>query len=124
MATVIPTIRDLDPQDGSVVRYKWILTGTDDGAPIQAAQWADRSVQIGSTGDTFGAGTVIWEGSNDDGVTYQTLTDAQTVIISKTAIAPIEQVVEITQLARPRATVAVTSVIVSVVVRRQQPMRT
>lgn len=124
MATVIPTIQDLDPQDGSVQRYRWVLTGTDDGAPMQMAQWADRSVQIGSTGDTFAAGTVVWEGSNDNGVTYTTLTDAQTVPISKTALGSIEQVVEITQLARPRATVAVTSVIVNVVVRRQQPMRT
>lgn len=124
MATIVPTVKDLDPQDGSVQRYRWVLTGTDDGAPMQMAQWADRSVQIGSTGDTFGAGTVIWEGSNDDGITWSILTDAQTLAISKTAIAPIEQVVEITQLARPRATVSVTSVIVSVVVRRQQPLRT
>lgn len=123
MATVIPTIKDLDPQDGSVQRYRWVLTGTDDGAPIPMAQWADRSVQIGSTGDTFGAGTLVWEGSNDDGVTWAILTDAQTVPISKTALGSIEQVVEITQLARPRATVAVTSVIVSAVLRRQQPLR-
>ena len=122
MATIAPTITQLPPRDGSTIKVKWVLTGTDDGAPVEFAQWADRSVQIGSTGDTFSAGTVLWEGSNDDGLTYFTLTDAQTTAITRTTSA-IEQVVEITQLARPRASVAVGSITVSVVLRRQQPLR-
>lgn len=122
MATIAPTITQLPPRDGSTIKVKWVLTGTDDGAPVEFAQWADRSVQIGSTGDTFAAGTVLWEGSNDDGLTYFTLTDAQTTAITRTTSA-IEQVVEITQLARPRASVSVGSITVNVVLRRQQPLR-
>lgn len=123
MATKSPTITDLAPMDGSVKKYVWVLLGTDDGAPMAFAQWADRSVQIGSTGDTWGGGTVVWEGSNDDGATWFTLTDAQTTAISKTANG-LEQVVEVTQLARPRASVPVTQVTVTCVARRSQPMRT
>lgn len=119
MATKTPTITGLDPNDGSVMLFAWTLVGTDDGAPMPWAQWADRTVQFDGT---FGGGTVVWEGSND-GTNYYTLTDAQTVAISKTAPA-LEQVVEITQWARPRATVGVTSVVVTCVARRQQPMRT
>jgi hypothetical protein len=124
MATINPTITQLEPQDGSIVKFVWVLTGTNDGAPVPFVQWADRSVQIGSTGDVFGGGTVLWEGSNDSGLTYGTLTDAQSAPISKTAITSPEQIVEITQLARPRASVSVTSVTISLVVRRQQPLRT
>lgn len=124
MATIQFTHAEQPPNDGSVQVFKWVLTGTDDGAPMQAAQWADRSVQVGSTGDTFGAGTVVWEGSNDNGLTWSVLTDAQTVPISKTALGSVEQVVEITQLQRPRPTVAVGSVTISVLARRQQPLRT
>jgi hypothetical protein len=124
MATINPTITQLEPQDGSIVKFVWVLTGTNDGAPVPFVQWADRSVQIGSTGDVFGGGTVLWEGSNDSGLTYGTLTDAQSAAISKTAITSPEQIVEITELARPRASVSVTSVTISLVVRRQQPLRT
>jgi len=122
MATTAPTIVQLDPYDNSVYKYTWVLTGTNDGAPVNFTQWADRTVQIGSTGDNFNTGTVVWEGSNDGGLTYFTLTDAQTTAISKTA-AGLEQVVEITQLARPRASVSVTSVTITAVLRRQQPLR-
>ncbi len=118
MATKNPVITELDPRDGSVLLYTWTLTGTDDGAPIHMAQWADRSVQFVGT---WGGGTVLFEGSNN-GTNYATLTDAQTSAISKTADA-LEQVVELTRLARPRASVSVTSVVVSLLVRRQQPMR-
>lgn len=118
MATKPATFTELDPRDGSVMLIQWTLTGTDDGAPVNMAQWADRSVQMVGT---WGGGTVVFEGSND-GTNFATLTDAQTTAISKTADA-LEQVVELTRLARPRASVSVTSVVVSLLVRRQQPMR-
>lgn len=123
MATTAPTITQLDPQDGSVLKYVWVLTGTNDGAPVPFAQWADRSVQIGTAADTWGGGTVVWEVSNDGGLTWFTANDAQTTAISKTANG-FEQVVEISQLARPRASVSVTQVTVYAVLRRQQGMRT
>lgn len=119
MAVIAPTITQLDPYDGSILKYAWtMVTVGDTGAPMPFAQWSDRSVQF--TG-TFGAGTIVWEGSND-GTNYETLTDAQAVAISKTAVG-LEQVVEVTQLARPRVSVGVTSVVVTCVARRQQPMR-
>jgi hypothetical protein len=119
MATVAPVFISLPPHDGSCIRYQWTLTGTDDGAPVNMVQWADRTVQFEGA---FGGGTVVFEGSNNDGTNYQVLTDAQAVAISKTA-SGLEQVVEITQLARPRASVGVTSVVVSMVLRRQQALR-
>lgn len=122
MATTSPTITQLDPRDGSILKYTWVLRGTDDGAPMPFVQWADRSVQIGGTDDTWGGGTVVWQGSNDGGKTWFTLTDAQTTAISKTSSA-LEQVVEMTELARPVATVSVTQVTVTCVARRQQPLR-
>jgi len=39
------------------------------------------------------------------------------------AAPALEQIVEITELARPRASVAVTSVVISAVLRRAQPLR-
>ena len=119
MTTQNATLTNLGDQDGSVKKFTWTLTGTDDGAPIPFCEWADRSVQMSGT---WAAGTVVWEGSND-GVTYFTLTDAQAVAISKTADA-LKQIVEVTQWARPRATVAVTSVNINLVVRRPNPLRT
>lgn len=119
MATIAPTITQLEPRDGSVLKYTWVLTGTDDGAPIPFAQWSDRSVQFVGT---WGGGTVVFEGSNNGGTTYATLNDAQANAITKTADA-LEQVVEITELARPRPTVSVTTVTISLIARRQQPMR-
>lgn len=122
MAVIAPVIENqsLPPGDGSIIRYTWtMVTNGDTGAPMPFAQWADKSVQFEGT---FGGGTIVWEGSND-GTNYQTLTDAQATAISKTA-AGLEQVVEITLLARPRVSVGVTSVVVTCLARRQQPMRT
>ena len=120
MSTISPVITQLEPYDGSIMKFQWTLTNIDDGSPMPWAQWADRSVHMAGT---WGTGTVVWEGSNNGGLTWATLTDAQAVLLSKTADA-LEQVVEITELARPRASVAVTSVVVSCVARRQNTMRT
>jgi hypothetical protein len=46
MATKTPTITNIGSQDGSVLKFEWTLTGTDDGAPMQFAEWADRSVAM------------------------------------------------------------------------------
>ena len=119
MSTVNPTISQLSPYDESVLKFVWTITGTNDGAPMPFAQWSDRSVQFAGT---WGGGTIVWEGSNDGGTTWFTLSDPQTTAISKTADA-LEQVIEVTELARPRASVGVTSVVVSVVARRQSGMR-
>lgn len=120
MATISPIMTTIGSQDGSLMKFVWTLAGTDDGAPINFAEWADRSIQFVGT---FATGSVVFEGSNDNGVTYQTLTDAANVAISKTANA-LSQVTECVERARPRAAAAVTSVVVTLVVRRAQPLRT
>lgn len=107
--------------DDSALTFKWTLTGTDDGAPLEFLPWADRSVQVGTTGDNFNAGTVIIEGSND-GVLWQTLKDPAGAALSFTA-AGLRQVLESTAFIRPRASVAVTSVVVILAVRRASSIR-
>lgn len=119
MATVQATKTSLPPNDGSVLLFTWTLTGTDDGSPIDFAQWADRSVQMAGT---WSGGTVIWQGSNNGGTTWFPLTDPQGNAITKTADA-LEQVTEVTMLARPVASVSVGSVVVAALVRRLQSMK-
>ncbi len=114
MATQPPVITQLEPYDGSVMKFVWTLTGSDDGAPMQFAQWADRSIQFAGT---FGAG-VVWEGSNNSG----TLNDAQGAALSTTVASGPRQIVEISELERPRAA-GVTSVVISVVARRGSAVR-
>jgi len=79
---------------------KWLaLANGDTGSPYEGAELADRSVQILGT---FGAGgTILMEGSNDGGTTYNTLTDPQGVAISKTA-GSLVAVTEMAGLVRPR----------------------
>ncbi len=123
MATVVPTINaNHPPGDGSVITYSWtMVTSGDTGAPMPFAQWSDRSVQLNGTWGGSG-GTITLEVSND-GTNYETANDAQTNPISKTANA-FEQIVEGSLWIRPRVSVAdVTSVVVTLMARRQQPMR-
>lgn len=121
MATVARTDSDING-DGSVIQSKWTLTGTNDGEPLLASQWADRSVQVGVTGDNFNAGTVIIEGSND-GTTWTNISNPAGSALSFTA-AGLKQILENTAYVRPRASVSVTSVQVFLVARRTNPMRT
>lgn len=124
MATVNGTVTHLG--DGSVVKISWttLTTTNADGAPIPLAYagWADRSVQVIGT---FGSGgTLVWEGSNDGGTTYTTLTDPQGNAISKQAAA-METVLELSELARPRVTAGdgTTDLDVHVLLRRPNNMR-
>lgn len=107
--------------DGSLELVSWVLNNTDDGAPVQQAQWADRSVQVGTLGDDFSVGTVVIEGSND-GITWTTLRGPDSLALSFTT-AGLKEVLEITAYLRPRATVAVTNVTVIMAMRRAQPLR-
>jgi hypothetical protein len=120
MATQPATFADVS-EDRSLYTVTWTLTGTDDGGAIKFAQWADKSIQCGITGDTFNSGTVILEGSND-GTTWTQLHDPSNTAIAFTA-AGLKQVLEMTAWVRPRASVSVTSVNVVMAIRRQQPLR-
>jgi hypothetical protein len=121
MATKSATFSD-PIGDGSTALWTWALTGTDDGAPVQFAQWSDRSVQVGISGDTFGGGTVILEGSND-GATWTTIRSPDSTTLSFTA-AGLKAILETTVYIRCRASVSVTAVSVILLTRRPNPMRT
>lgn len=121
MATKNATFLVNPAGDGSLEVITWPLLATDDGAPVQQAQWADRSVQVGVSGDNFGTGTVVIEGSND-GVTWNTLRSPDSVALTFTAPG-LKEVLEMTAYIRPRASVAVTNVSVVMAARRAQPLR-
>lgn len=111
MATVQPTRTIVSGGKGHV--YTWTLADGDDGAPIEAVDFADRSVQV--TG-TFGGATVVVEGSNDS-ANYAVLTDPQGNDLN-ISTAKVEMVAEVTRLVRPRvAGGAGTSVTVSLLAR-------
>jgi hypothetical protein len=123
MATVNATQELIGDHSVKIFTYAPITASNADGAPIPFAEWADRSVQF--TGTFGAAATIIWEGSND-GTNYAILTDPQGNNISKTAAA-IEGVLEITRWARPRLASGgdgSTSIVTTVLCRRQNSMRT
>ena len=107
--------------DGAVTA----VAETTSGAPLPARLCAhlDRTIQV--TGTLGVGGTLVWEGSNDGGVTYATLTDPQGNALSFTA-AGLEQVTELSEYARPRLTVGDvdTDLNVYCLLRRPNDMRT
>lgn len=111
MATKQPTVTVV--QGGRARLYQWTLNDGDDGTPVEAVEFADRSVQVGGT---FGGATVIVEGSNDS-TNYNTLTDPQGNDLQ--VIGPkVEMVTEVTRLIRPRVSGgASVAVVVSLLAR-------
>lgn len=112
-------------RDGSALKFSWTganrLANTDTTEPIPFSEFADRSVQVQGT---FGAGgTIVWEGSNDDGVTYQTMNDLSGGNAWSKTAAGIDGVAEVCQLARARVSAGdgTTLLEVHVVVRRSNP---
>lgn len=123
MATVTPTVSEI-AGDGSVRKIIWagLTTADADGSPAEWIQWADRCVQFNGT---FGSGgTIKLQGSND-GSNWYDLADPQGNAISKTA-AGIEQILEMTQYVRPFVSAGdgTTSLTATLVMRRNNPMRT
>lgn len=122
MATINPTVARNGDQSVMYYTYSTLTTTNDNGAPIEMAEFADRSVQV--TG-TFGAGgTIVWQGSND-GSTWVTMSEPDGTAISLTA-AGLKAVLEITRYARPFVSAGdgTTDLDVFVVCRRQSSMRT
>lgn len=70
----------------------------DEGQALAFSQYADKSVQV--IGD-FGGGSVVMEGSNNNGVTWAALSDPQGNPLS-VSVPKLEQILEIAQLIRPR----------------------
>lgn len=113
MAVVTPTREDVN--NGVVFTWAAMANG-DTGGPIEAAEFADRTMQF--TG-TFGAGgSVSGQGSND-GTNYATLADPQGNALTATA-AKIEQVLECVRYLRPNVTAGdgTTSLTVTMFARR------
>jgi hypothetical protein len=67
--TLVPPRLNL--QESYLVTWLALANG-DTGAPVETPEFADRTVQFGKTGDAYGAGTLVLEGSND-GATWFTL---------------------------------------------------
>lgn len=94
-----------------VIKTTWTITAANDtGLPECAPQFPVKTVTM--TG-TWNAGTILLEGSND-GTTYVTLNDPNGNALSFTADKT-EAVLENPLYVRPRASVAVTSVVVTLV---------
>ena len=83
-------------------RVKWLaLANGDTGEPIRMGNFQDRSIQFVGT---FGAGgSVTLQGSNNDGVTWATLSDPLGNALTFTG-AGLKQITELTELVRPSVT--------------------
>lgn len=116
--TVLPDRIDLD----GVVIGSWSgLLNTDDGAPVELAAFADKSVQI--TGTLGVGGSIQLEGSMN-GTDWGLLTDPQGNNIVKTALTnSIETITELVRYVRPRVTAGdgTTNFTVHLLARRARP---
>jgi hypothetical protein len=79
------------------------LQNLDDGAPVDAMAWPDKSIAVPTTAVFGTGGTVIIEGSLDGGATWLPLNDPSSTALSFTT-AKIRAVMENTLLIRPRVT--------------------
>lgn len=90
-------------QNGGFFKYLWeTMTEGDVGNGIQVARFPDMSIMIiGSYGGT----TITIEGSNDNGTTWVTLTEADgTTAMSYSTGNQLKAILENTELVRPQTT--------------------
>jgi hypothetical protein len=124
MATANPTPNmDVAGDGGSVLLFVWTLTSANaDGAPVEMPPWADRCWQAFGT---WGGATLSLEGSND-GVNWFVLSNAAAGTAATQTANGGKQTIEAPRYTRPNLTVpgAGASVTVSLLLRRNQPMRT
>jgi hypothetical protein len=90
----------IDARNRLVRNERWTLAQNDDGQPHRFASYSDRSVHVSGV---FGGASVVFEGSNDGGATWVTLSDPQGAALTFTAVG-LKQVDQISLLARPRVT--------------------
>jgi hypothetical protein len=96
MANITPTLtRATETASNDVWVASWALGNADQGLQVSMSGAADRSVQIAGT---FGAATVIVEGSND-GTNWTQLSDTGGTAISKTATF-LGQIMQLTRYIR------------------------
>lgn len=115
MATVNAASKDF--ADCRAVTWGPLTTTNVDGSPVGFMGSADKSIQV--TGTWGAGGTLVFQGSND-GTTWFTLNDLQTVALSKTANF-LEGVAESTLYVRPLVTAGdgTTSLTAVMVVRQK-----
>ena len=112
MATVAWTKQEYD---GGAIAYTWTLTGTDVGKTVKLPRYADRAIECDGT---FAGGTITIQGTNKDvpiDDDYKGLRDAFENILTFT-VADVRAVMPATVHIRPKATGAVTSVVVTLLV--------
>jgi len=104
MATIAATVVHLD----NIKTCKWetLVTGSLDGTPFKYPEFADRSIMVTGTWDTA---TLVIEGSNDGGASWDILQEPDGTDLSFTSGTPLKQVGELTEEIRPLASSTGTS---------------
>lgn len=123
MATVAPTTAYPSLGDGSLILYTWALTTANaDGAPVSAAEWADRTWQASGT---WGGASLALQGSND-GVNWAVLSNASGGADIAMTTNDLASTVELPLWVRPNLTTpgVGATIAVTLLVRRSTPMRT
>lgn len=129
MATPAPTIsRQAGTNDGSLFVATWVLTSADTtGVAVELPEWADRTWQVGTSGDSFGAtGVCSIQGCHTNvDADFATLSNAAGATAATFSAAGVKTVIELTRYMRPKLTTPGTnaSVTVILVARRANPMR-
>ena len=96
MATVNPTQAWIGKRS-SKTTWANMLT-TDVGAPSSGHRLSDKTVQVIGTA---GGGTILLQGSNDNGVTWSTLKDPNGTDIATLATGDLSAILENPQMIRP-----------------------
>jgi hypothetical protein len=94
------------------------MANGDDGAPIELANFTDRSVQVVGT---FGSGGSVRIEGSLDGVNYAPLTDPQGNSLD-IATAKIEAVTEIVRWIRPRVTAGDINTLLTITMLMKGPL--
>lgn len=105
------------------MQYVWpITTANPDGTPIEWVQWADRCF---TASGTWGGATLTIQGSND-GVVWLPLSNAAGGTAATFTADGLKSIIELPRYVRPNLTVAGAgaTVTVTLLARRQQPLRT
>ena len=104
MATITKTVDPVNPRLDvkESVLVTWLnLANGDQGDPVELPEFSDRTVQIGGTGgNTYGAGTITLEGSNN-GVDWFALRSPLGTALSAIATNAMHAVLEIPRFMRP-----------------------
>jgi hypothetical protein len=117
MAT--PTYDSKVGGDDTIKMFSFPLTTADHtGNPIEFPQWYDRVFT--ATSASWGAATVILEGSND-GVTYVPLKDATGTAISLNATNGTFHLLATPRFVRPRLSVVGVAAVVTAIILCRRP---